>query len=383
MATRDQALFLEMYLGLKRALKRKSYDSDSDSEIDQTTNRGNKLKKRARFVHQGQLAGADGSSMLTEVVDHAGYRREIISRNPPLIDDDGYSVESDEDAEVVQEAVAAAAEENPYSSIHLEQLLAPLTTVTDLPSHPSLSRPFYSKAISELVVQGRNWTQKENRALWKVKPLLTKFCGDHNWVDCRLMLTPDDSDLFDDDLMARMASSRKTNGAKSRPTAMDDGNDEDTNMHDGTDRPNGALAPLPTSLSEDDVEAEGEGEGDDDGEGGYIHPLFLAPRTAHPEPNGGLPEHEAEDVRRLLQLWVQKQEEVARGANKLHEGLLRADRLRKTVLLWSKAEANRDLSDGEDYYDWDTWGLTEDLKKGYDEEEEDLQQPHKKTRNRK
>lgn len=281
--------------------------------------------------------------------------------------------------------------------------------MTDLPSHPSLSRPFYSKAISELVVQGRNWTQKENCALWKVKPLLTKFCGDHNWVDCRLMLTPDDIDLFDDDLMARLASSQKTNGTKSRPTAIEEasvrasggqtsptqggGKDADANMQDGTDRPSIALAHAEaasgkktngthvsaSSVPSDDVH----GDGNDDGEGGYIHPLFLAPRAAHPEPNVGLPEHEAEDVRRLLQLWVQKQEEVARGANKLHEGLLRADRLRKTVLLWSKAEANRDLSDGEDYYDWDTWGLTEDLKKGYDEEEEDLQQPHKKTRNRK
>lgn len=118
----------------------------------------------------------------------------------------------------------------------------------------------------------------------------------------------------------------------------------------------------------------------------FIHPIFLAPKSAHPDRDLGLPEQEAEDVRRLLQLYVQKQEEVCRGTRRLYEGLLRADRQRKTVLSWAKAEAhcgpNRDMSDGEDWYDQEEWGLTEDLKKGQDEEEEDTTQTQKKTRNR-
>lgn len=118
----------------------------------------------------------------------------------------------------------------------------------------------------------------------------------------------------------------------------------------------------------------------------FIHPIFLAPRSAHPDRDMGLPEQEAEDVRRLLQLYIQRQEEICRGTRKLHEGLLKADRHRKTVLGWAKAEAhcgsNRDMSDGEDWYDMEEWGLTEDLKKGQDEEEEDTTQTQKKTRNR-
>lgn len=118
----------------------------------------------------------------------------------------------------------------------------------------------------------------------------------------------------------------------------------------------------------------------------FIHPIFLAPKTAHPDRDQGLPEQEAEDVRRLLQHYVQKQEEVCRGTRKLYEGLLKAERQRKTVLGWAKAEAhcgpNRDMSDGEDWYDQEEWRLTEDLKKGQDEEEEDTTQTQKKTRNR-
>ncbi len=119
----------------------------------------------------------------------------------------------------------------------------------------------------------------------------------------------------------------------------------------------------------------------------FIHPLFLPPRSAQPDRDLGLPDQEAEDVRRLLQLYVQKQEEVCRGTKKLYEGLLQADRYRKTVWQWAKAEAhagpNRDMSDGEDWYDKEEWGLTEDLKKGEDEVEEDTTQTQKKTRNRK
>jgi hypothetical protein len=119
----------------------------------------------------------------------------------------------------------------------------------------------------------------------------------------------------------------------------------------------------------------------------FIHPLFRLPPAAHPNRNLGLPEHEAEEVRRLLLLYVQKQEEICRGTKRLYEGLLKADRYRKTVWRWAKAEAhcgpNRDMSDGEDWYDKEEWGLTEDLKKGEDEVEEDAAQPQKKTRNRK
>jgi hypothetical protein len=56
-----------------------------------------------------------------QFAEHSGYQRAIISRNPPLVDDDGYDLDSDDDDEHIQEVEGAAAEENPYSSIHLER----------------------------------------------------------------------------------------------------------------------------------------------------------------------------------------------------------------------------------------------------------------------
>ncbi len=114
-----------------------------------------------------------------------------------------------------------------------------------------------------------------------------------------------------------------------------------------------------------------------------VHPFFLIPSSAHPDRDFGLPLSEADDTRRLLMLYVQKQEEICRGVEKLYDGLLRADRMRKTVLQWCKAEDHvGEMSDGEDWYDKEDWGLEEDLKKGHEEEEDEGGNQGKKTRGR-
>jgi hypothetical protein len=89
-----------------------------------------------------------------------------------------------------------------------------------------------------------------------------------------------------------------------------------------------------------------------------------------PDRDYGLPASEAEDTRRLLILFVQKQDQVVREAEVMFEGLQKAERMRKDVLRWSKAEAHvGELSDGEDWYDRDEWQLDADLLKGKEEEE--------------
>ncbi len=114
-----------------------------------------------------------------------------------------------------------------------------------------------------------------------------------------------------------------------------------------------------------------------------IHPLFLIPATAITDRDYGLPSSEAEETRRLLMAYVQKQEEIVRGAEKLYEGLMQAERQRKTVFKWCKAEGHvGEMSDGEDWYDKEEWGLEDELRKGHLEEEEDTVVAGKKTRGR-
>lgn len=340
--------------------------------------------------------------------------------------------------------------------------------------------------------------QKENKALWKAKPLLTKLVGDNSWAPCGLMTAPDDRDalLFTDTVsffnrpaphhiaaensaapvvngvpktqenaltepaqrgaprggpqlqgipnLAENEDAEKnkdtgdraldketlpdahanSNGEREpggRPSATEDssgpGQTNGAPVHGEENRDESAhadsVAGKPKAASSGDVEmaeapapaepqepsrptaapvlpppnGHAEHGAAESVEELFIHPLFRLPAAAHPDRDLGLPEQEAEEVRRLLLLYVQKQEEICRGTKRLYEGLLKADRLRKTVWQWSKAEAhcgpNREMSDGEDWYDKEEWGLTEDLKKGEDEVEEDTAQTQKKTRNRK
>ena len=115
----------------------------------------------------------------------------------------------------------------------------------------------------------------------------------------------------------------------------------------------------------------------------WIHPIFSVPASALPDKDWGLPGPEADETRKLLLLYVQKQEEVVRGAQSLHNGLLRANRMKENVFEWSKAEGHLgEMSDGEDWYDKEKWGLDADLVKGREEEDDETNLPGKKTRQR-
>ncbi|TAQ89463.1 hypothetical protein B7494_g2218 [Chlorociboria aeruginascens] len=504
-------LFTETIAGMKKAIKRKAYDSnsnsDSDSSIEQLTNRGNKLRKKARYVHEGQLAPPTGPKVYKRTIEHAGFRRDIISRNHPLVDDDGYEVDSDDDDERVQSAMAAGTEFDPYSGVKLEHLLAPLTSAADLPNHPTLAEPFLSKTLTNLTQNAGEMLQKERASLWRIKHLLTKLSGDHTWIACGSMETDRDIELFDEEydrhrgnqLAKRIAKedgdhvstgtsmsedsqtatglltteAELDNPAEFNANPRDDDNQgdimkdisrilptnelsktvddvskksevlditksksaEDVDISDphGIENPAGEAmdmdmtsgsVPAPETLHEDAQNPnniiEGvEGEiGQEDQEeipvphrmrtraqaqaasdntvtsrtrslspdanfDSYVHPYFLAPQSSRPDRDLGLPEHEAEETRRLLQLYIQKQEEVCRGAQKVYDGLLKANRYRNSVMKWAKAEAHLgEMDDGEDWYDKEEWGLEENLKKGHDEEEEDAATTAKKTRTR-
>ncbi|KAI1831868.1 hypothetical protein DTO027I6_7283 [Penicillium roqueforti] len=102
------------------------------------------------------------------------------------------------------------------------------------------------------------------------------------------------------------------------------------------------------------------------------HPLFLVPDNILPDPNFGLPAAEAEETRRLLWSYIQKQEETVRGVEHMLDSLNRSCRMKGDILEWCKAEGHvGEMSDGEDWYDREQWGLAEgeELKKGTDEDE--------------
>lgn len=117
------------------------------------------------------------------------------------------------------------------------------------------------------------------------------------------------------------------------------------------------------------------------------HPWYSAPDSSLIDRDLGLPPSEAEDTRKLLLLYVQKQEQIVRTMDDIHAGLERADRLRSFVYRSCKAEGHvvtdskgntvTDMSDGEDWYDVSDWNLSAweltaegKLEKGKDEVED-------------
>ncbi|KAI9738617.1 MAG: hypothetical protein M1834_008121 [Cirrosporium novae-zelandiae] len=527
------ALIAETIEGMKKRIRREEDSSGSDTTIDQPTNRGNKLKKHARYIRRGQLLPADGLRVNKKKVNYAGYDRYIISRNPKRYDTDGDELEDDEEDE---EADAAALEENPYGDIHLEELLKPLTSAAELPTHPSLSEPYRSNVLTEMAINARATLHKEQVLLWRMKGLMTRFRGDDPWVPCNEFETEEDQDIFGplpeilappntnprpfvydfDEKLPDAPNEGNGNGSQNTHDTMNGGilklnlehpsqepsgtasdatakaSTEDVTMKDVTDRAahenednignqkdpqdqgnevstvdhnnsngtylgelaNGDSSKLdyspanshetkdPESLStkqnggptresltvEGTVETKMEdindasNHEDDDHSGSEedsqptvhrmttraqaqaasdktvsstherspsitsdasipVDPLFLIPPSCRPDRDFDMHPNLAEDLRGILAMFVQKQEEVVRGAEQLYESLMKADRLKAQVLRWCKSDGHvGEMSDGEDWYDKDEWGLEEDLKKGIDEEELEAESHAKKTR---
>lgn len=129
-----------------------------------------------------------------------------------------------------------------------------------------------------------------------------------------------------------------------------------------------------------------------------VHPWFVAPQTSLMDRDLALPSPEAEEARKLLLLYVQKQEQIVRSLETLGFGLQKADRLRTSVFRACKAEGHvvsdgkggmvTEMSDGEDWFDLADWGINaRDLKdgtleKGKDEVEDPFEEEGRKVRGR-
>ena len=155
----QQVEIAEAIAGIKRALKRERegiailshltwlrgqrtdgappHPAPSDQPVVAASNRGNKLRKGAKFVHEGSLLHVTGPEIYKQVrgrsrcrgsteadsnsqkIEHAGYTRYILDRNPRRYNEYGEELE---DSETDEEADADAADQNAYSGIHLEGL---------------------------------------------------------------------------------------------------------------------------------------------------------------------------------------------------------------------------------------------------------------------
>ncbi|OCT51998.1 hypothetical protein CLCR_08363 [Cladophialophora carrionii] len=478
----------ETIAALKRALRREK-EAPTDQAISAATNRGHKLARGAVYVHAGALPYARGPEGHKQKIEHAGYTRYILQRNPIRINEEGDELEDDEsDAE----ADADAEEENPYAGVRLEELLCPLKHPSELATHPTLSLPFLDPALPDMVKSTEDKLRQERVNLWRAKNLSRQFMGDESWIPLESTEGADDWDLFepkprtpaqqagkkrkrdheneisrnginghdyaeptqkettarpvaadsdthateDDSQHSKKASEAETHQpAQEEHAPVDDGpttngihKDDETTIPESKakippsdkDDP-GETHDIPVAVEADGPGQEQEGEAASEDEtqpqptrritralaaetnnsntatpplsphsttsvDSYLlqpDPLFLLPpmlAANHRAPRNllrlGIPVDELMETRRLLMMYIQKQEESVRGYEAVLAKLIKAKRMRDKVWQWAKSEGHvGELSDGEDWIDAEAWGLQlEDLKKGTDEENNEVQE---------
>ncbi|EGX49841.1 hypothetical protein TWF173_001770 [Orbilia oligospora] len=431
----EKATLLQIIADCKAAVRRHDDSSDSDeTEVAYGTNRGNKLKRKARQVHAGSLDEPTGKKLTPEVIEYNGRQRMILYRNTGKRDEPEEQRAPGSGRKRKQKANANIEEEgpvdlDPYANIHLETLLAPAVEPKDIPNHPALSIPYKSRHLTDLCDQVLDIICAEHKHLVTIKRLLTHLLGDDPWVSGDKMesvvapkFIQEAQAMIQERERAKAVASELESQPKETQSTIPDG---DIEMLDSA-RPDEGAEKLPTNEvpakspipkvehpSPPDGFAEAAGESsstaqnrlpqnppaavtNDDpnvmqiidgttsapaglpaGVDPYeiincTSPWFYPPARDEDARNFGLPPQEAEETRQLLLLAVQKEEEFIRGLERVRAMLLKADRQRKDVWNWCRADGAPDLSDGEDYVDLEYWGLKEgDLVKGAEEEEEE------------
>ncbi|KAF1956064.1 hypothetical protein CC80DRAFT_68140 [Byssothecium circinans] len=436
----QQQQIMETIFSMKRRLLRNDDSSDSEENEKPYSNQKQSLKRKVQYTRSGEPEHVSNGRPFKKRIEHAGYHRYILQRNPPRFDPDGDIVEAGDEWEDDDDLTTV--EENPYADIQLEGaltwcertlglpliiflvLLAPLTSPADLPNHPSYSVAYTSKHLTNLAKEAAVVSRKENITLWHAKSLFNKLQGDSDFAPLALaaMAREPLQDFWGNGTNGRDVNgdtAHMQNGAQTQDTSnrkdvdMEEagqtngahpGNGHPIDVQNGTDPvTNGTSNDADTDKPQANGDASHSPAGDDASETASqmtahrmttraranaastpsppvspsdainpIHPLFTFATSSLPDRDFGLPEAEAEETRMLLMAYVQKQEEIARMARDLSHGMMQAERMRQDVFKWSKAEAHvGEMSDGEDWYDQEEWGLDGELGKGKDEEEEE------------
>ncbi|KAF2131486.1 hypothetical protein P153DRAFT_286395 [Dothidotthia symphoricarpi CBS 119687] len=409
----QQQQIIDTIFGMKRKLLRRD-DSDTEDAADSPFRQD--LKRKTRYARASDPDFLSDPRPYKKRVEHAGYHRSILQRNPTRFDPDGDIVEHEDEYE--DEDDLEAVEENPYGDIHLENLLAPLTSAADLATHPSMSVVYTSKHLTNLANEAGTLSRKEQVTISRAKGLLTKLQGDSTFAPAALAAM-NNAPFQEPWANGTNSESQQAsyNGIQNTTGSDTDVNMEDAGQSNGAPQDNGTNGRGPvtngTSHNVDTEQAHENGDspaGDDASDAtsrtahrmttrarahatstpspplspssdvNLVHPLFTFSIDSLPDCDFGLPANEAEDARIALMAYVQKQEEVARITSDLYQGMLQADRMRQDVFKWAKAEAHvGEMSDGEDWYDAEEWSLDQSLVKGRDEEEDETALPGKKS----
>lgn len=304
-------------------------------------------------------------------------------------------------------------------------LLAPLASAADLPSHPSLSQPYKEHGLEEMIKNAEDQLHKQQDILSTIKNIYTGFRGDVGWAPMGLfrdaegqrILNPEgtDAEMADEAPDPSTAVVQNGGGSEGQSAVMPavsahthqgqhphaeavDGNGAqevavqsiERTDHAGIAQANGNGivvngAAVPNGMDVDHTahsETGGTVDGSvEDGDSTApphrmttrqqanqrtpspslippIDPFFTFPAEAVPDARQGLPQQMADESTLAISTYVSKQEEIVRQLRELHNGLLRALKMRQEVWKWTRAEGHvGEMSDNEDWVDMEEWDI--------------------------
>ncbi|KAJ8116227.1 hypothetical protein OPT61_g2301 [Boeremia exigua] len=173
---------------MKRKILRGN-DSDPEEADSPFASYRQDLKRKSQYARASDPDFLSDTRPYKKRIEHAGYRRYILQRNPPRYDPDGDIVEPLDEYE--DEDDLEAVEDNPYADIRLERLLRPLTSAADLPNHRSLSVPYTSKHLTRLANEAGAMWRREQITTARAKQLFVKLQGDSDFAPAALAAMED------------------------------------------------------------------------------------------------------------------------------------------------------------------------------------------------
>lgn len=333
---------LEVITRFKQALLTKSLPLTTDSHV-LDSNRGNKL----------QYEKEDSTSLNTKVVEYNGinylvtsnglinrlnrrnkrkwhdyyqdtdeYRAEQeIQKEQGLDEPNGLGIpdnsdESEEDDDDDDDDNEDGTGMDPLRDIDLTEILLSLTHPSELVSHPAVLRTFKLNVLSRLASELIELIETEHETLnWFYK--LLQVLNGEDWyylLEDSLGLPKYDHGLTNDD----------------KDASKDQGSQPDTESTQDTD----SKRITRTATTEDDE---------------VTDPFFMLPETLKnyelhqsriiEEPEAGKEndlKNVQEDLINYLQVSIQRQQEYIKNLTKLRTSIIRADRLKSTLLKWGK-----------------------------------------------
>ena len=293
-------------------------DSEEDYIGPATSNRGRKLKRNAREVYQGKLGVVPNDGHGVKVIEYAGQRRAVVYKRRKTVLD-----EEDQHEAAYDESEEEEEEENPYNSIKLNELLAPVSHPSQLPSHAAISQTYKSNSINILAARALEVITEEQKRAIQLSKLMSVFLGDDPSYILSERLNLPAYNLDDEENEEKEQDEVKNEG-------LVNGNGKENGEADGHVR---RIITRNQAIIESSVD-----------------PFFEAPQIKI-DRDFGVPREESDQTRQLVQIAQQRSEEFIRCMTSVREGLLRAQRRKRQVYKWCLETAGQEyvfLSDEED-----------------------------------